>query len=125
MNRRGLSIIEALVALALISIALAALAPTFTSFSNTNRQSELRGGAIAVAQQILDTLRQQRFSEWPANGEIQTISSPLGDFEVQFSYCQAGSANCFASLNTRHIRLVIRRHERVIYEVETVYTRFD
>lgn len=125
MKRQGLGIIEALIAIAIVGIALAALAPVFTSFSNTNRESERRGAAVAVAQQLLDSMRQQRFSQWPTNGEVRTIQTSLGEFEVEFQYCTGEPPDCFSSLNTRQVRIFIRQDERMIYEVETVYTRFD
>jgi type II secretory pathway pseudopilin PulG len=125
MNRQGLSIVEALIAIAIVGIALAALAPVFTSFSTTNRESERRGAAVAVSQQILDAMRQQRFSQWPINGEVRTIQTSLGEFEVEYQYCTGEPPDCFSSPNTRQVRLIIRHNERIVYEVETVYTRFD
>ncbi len=65
MNARGFSLIEALIALSILSVVLASVVPLFITFSRSNLDSQRRTEAIAVAQMVVDELRQQSFEQWP------------------------------------------------------------
>jgi type II secretory pathway pseudopilin PulG len=123
MNRQGLSIVEALVAVAVLAVALAAIVPVFTSFARINTDNELRTGAVAAAQQVMDRLRQQPFGEWPASGSVEVVETGLRTYQVEVTYCTEDLAYCQSG--SRHVRLGVGFNDRRVYAVETVYSRFD
>ena len=51
MNQRGFTLLESLIALALLSVTLVALIPTFQNFMDANTVSEERSNALAAAQE--------------------------------------------------------------------------
>lgn len=125
MRRDGLSIIEAVIAVSLLAIALTSILPAMTNFSRINTQQEVKTGAVVAAQQVLDRLRQADFDTWPQNGETQTVEVNAATYDVNISYCSAGSSDCYSTTFARHVNLEVEHHDKTVYEVETVYTRFD
>ena len=132
MKNRGMTIIEALFAIVLISIALGAIAPSLTSYKRINDQTELRTGGVSAAQQVLDGLRRQTFENWPHSGATATIQTGLADYQTKVTYaspllgpCADDAADCPTDPSTRYITVEVKHDNKVVYEVETVYTRFD
>jgi general secretion pathway protein I len=121
-NKLGVSIIEAVVALAILSVALAAVTPAFISFSQVNTKTELKSGAVAAAQQVLDGLRQQAFTDWPSALNVDAGSRR---YDVGLVVCSAGTAGCLSSNNARHVRLEVRYGGKSYYTVETVLTKLE
>jgi len=123
---RGLTIVEALVALAIFAIAMAALIPVFTSNARTNRNMELRSGAVSAAQFVLDDLRISQRNDW--NGTwptAETVAAGSHTYEVDITVCAAGDTGCLTTTDAKHIRLEVTQGGTTYYEVETVFTRFD
>lgn len=123
--QRGFTFIEAIVALVILGIALAAIVPAFTSYSKINTDSQARGEAVAVAQQVLDRLRKREFTEWPSQGASETISSGTQLYQAVVSWCTEGTTNCSTTPSARQVKVEVKRNDKVIYTVETVYTDFD
>ncbi|MDZ7707507.1 MAG: type II secretion system protein [Trueperaceae bacterium] len=65
-SREGLTLVEALIAVSILTILLAAVIPAFTDALRINTRSEVRSQAVAAAQTVLDSLRAVPPSEWPA-----------------------------------------------------------
>ncbi len=120
----GLSITEALIALMIFGIGLAVIAPIFVSNSRINRQQEVRTGAVAAAQQVLDTLRFRNFGQWPASATEQQIDTDMGVFNATINWCESGG-DCLAITGTRHVTVSIQFNGKQVYEVETVYTQVN
>jgi prepilin-type N-terminal cleavage/methylation domain-containing protein len=121
MKERGFSLIESLVALAILSILLGSLIPMFYYYSHTNTHSEIRMEAVSVAQQLLDEYRQDNPSSMPSSGS--TTSSVVMNnrtFSVQTIYCSNAS---YCGPNTRHITIEVDYNGQRIYRTETVYTQ--
>ena len=68
MNHRGFPLLEALVAMGLLAIMLVGVVPVFFSLMATNTRNEERSGAVAVAQQVMEELRQQDPATMPESG---------------------------------------------------------
>ncbi|TVR64102.1 MAG: type II secretion system protein [Gemmatimonadales bacterium] len=121
-DRRGFSLIEAIVALAILAVVLGAVVPTFARNVRLNTDSELRGWAVAVAQEELDALRAS--GSWPASGSQQTVTAGEATFTSHLAYeryCQ-GSV-CYDG--ARHVSLEVRHGGQTLYTVETVFTVLD
>lgn len=121
----GITLIETIVALAVIGIALAAIVPAFTNYARVNTNSDLRTGAITAGQQVMESLRQRTFANWPASGEIETVDAGSRDYQVTVNYCLEGAADCLSEGQMRHVRLEVRNGDKVYYELETIYTAIN
>lgn len=116
---------EALVALAVLSILLGSLIPTFYYYSHTNTQNEIRMEAVSVAQQLLDEYRQDAPSSMPSSGSttssiVRNNGTVARTFSVQTIYC---SNTSYCDSNTRHITIEVDYNGQRIYRTETVYTQ--
>lgn len=121
-GRDGFGLAEAIVALALLGVMLGGLLPAFALSIRANTTSELRTGAVAVAQQELDDLRV--VTTWPADGHVKTVQTGAATYQVEFTiqeYCDAGS--CFAG--ARSVAVEVSHNGNSLYRVETVFTSLD
>lgn len=132
LNKRGLSIIEAIVALAIIGIILAILIPSFVGNLRINNRTELRGVAIGLAQQRLEELRAQLPVPLPTTESSSSSSVAVQGrtFAVQTTYCPSDvpltsppTATCTATRVL--VRVQVSYLGSVLYAAETVYTSFD
>ena len=57
MNQRGFTLLEGLLALAILGIALAGILPAFFGYMHVTTRNEMRTGAVAAAQRQMETLR--------------------------------------------------------------------
>jgi prepilin-type N-terminal cleavage/methylation domain-containing protein len=120
---RGSTLVESLVALAILGIVAAGVLPAFTSQLDANRRNEVRSEAILAAQQSMEALRiLDPQSEIPSGGSSAPRLVRVDDreFEVVTHYCERED---LCDTNARHIRIEVWFDERVVYDVETVYTQ--
>jgi len=68
-NARGLTLVETLVALALIGVAIGAILPAFTVQLGSNTRNEERSEAVAAAEILLEELRGEDLSTLPTTGQ--------------------------------------------------------
>lgn len=124
-NSKGYTLVEVLVAMSILAIATAAATPAFVRQLHANTQSEIRAGAIAVAQDTLDALRSGSIQTLPSSGTDGPFDADGGKrtYQVQREYC-AISAYC-PSNNTRHIKVHVSYHGTTVFTAETVLTRLD
>jgi len=126
-RRDGLTLIEALVAVSILAILLAAVVPAFTNALRINTRSETRSQAVAAAQTVLESLRAQPPADWPAytpggDPPVQQVDVGGRTFDVTVhyeEYCDA-AGDCFD--NAREIDLEVSFRDDVRYRVSTVYT---
>jgi general secretion pathway protein I len=121
-DARGFTLLEALVALAILGIALAGLLPAFQTFLDANSVSEERSNAVAAAQQVMELLRQQDPSSLPSSGTstVETIQVGDHEYEVVATYCAEAD---YCSTAARHIVLEVSFAGNAVYQVETVFTQ--
>lgn len=122
MRSAGFTLLECLVAMALLGIALAGLLPSFQSFMDANSFSEERSNAVAAAQSVMEALRQVDPSTLPNSGTSAVLAVAVGnhEYEVVTTYCGDVS---FCSSAARHILLEVSFAGKTIYTVESVFTR--
>lgn len=118
----GFTLTEALLAVSIMGIVLAAILPTFLTYSDANTLSEERSGAVAAAQQTMESWRQVDPTTMPSSGTapVEVVSIGGRDYEVLVRFC---SDPGLCDVDTRHILLEVRYGGRLTYTLETVYTR--
>ena len=91
-----------------------------TTATAANRMAEERSGAVLVAQQVMEGIRQRPPDTLPSTGSAPTEIHPVCErqFEVDQHFCQTGT-HCNA--DSRHVIVEVRYGGRVIYELETVF----
>ncbi len=116
------TLLETLVALTLFGIVSAAMLPAFLNQLAYTHRSEVRSGAIQVAQIALEELRLQNPEDLPGAGEqlTQTISSGERDYEVTLDFCADPT---FCTVRSRFVSATVSLNNEEVYEVSTVYTR--
>lgn len=124
MSERGFTLLEALIALAILGIALAGLVPTFQAFLDANSVSEQRSNAVAAAQQVMETLRRVDPSTLPSSGtsDVQAVTVGQHEYEVVTKFCVESS---YCSSAARDIVLEVSFAGKTIYTVESVFTRLQ
>lgn len=122
-QERAFTLLEVLVSLLIFSVVSSSLSAVFINHLKQNSKGEIRSGAIAVAQQVLDDARSQDPASLPASGSssVQTISGGSRNYQVVQHYC-LNAAFC-PTTNTRHIKVEVSYLGTIIYAVETVYTQ--
>jgi prepilin-type N-terminal cleavage/methylation domain-containing protein len=121
-GQRGVTLVEALVALAILGIALTGVLPAFTTQTRANTRSHERASAVSAAQQIVEALRFEDPSALPSVGATAPRLVTVGDlqFDVVTRFCVEPG---FCNDDSRHLTVEVQREGRLIYDVQTVYTR--
>lgn len=121
--RRGVSLIEALVALAILGI-LATVIASFVVELRSNSRSEQRAQAVALAQQRLEALRGVDPATLPVSGcdPDQTASAAPWTFQVRVCYCTQ-AALCSSTAKQVRVEVRLVGQPTPIYAAETVYTQ--
>lgn len=120
----GFSLMEVLVAVAILSITTASLTSGFVNNSKMNTKSEIKTEAIQVAQMILDELRVNRMVSLGLTGML-TYDYEMGDrsYQIDVELC-AAPQYCppVTTPSTRHLTVNVSYEGNHIYEIQTVYT---
>lgn len=120
----GLTIVETIVALAILGVVLSFVVPSFVTNLQISSRTELRGTAVAVAQQVLEGLRQVDPTTLPSTGNSapQSITVQGRTFQAVTTYCAQAS---FCSASARHVRVAVSYNGSQLYVAETVYTKLQ
>jgi len=121
-NERGFTLLEGLLALALLGIALAGILPAFFGYMNVNTRNEVRTGAVAAAQEQMESLRVADPSALPSTGATGPSYIGIDDreFELTSRYCIRPE---YCSTNSRHVLIEVAFGGNVIYQTESVFTK--
>ena len=122
MSERGMSLLESLLALALLGVVLTALLSAFVVLMDVNTRDEVRTAALAAAERILEERRRDDVETIPSTGSSDVATVAVGDreFEVIEHYCtQPG----FCGDETRHVMVEVSYGGRQILNVASVYTQ--
>lgn len=122
MKQGGFTLLEALVAMGLLAILLVGVLPTFSVLFAANTRNSERTGAVAVAQQVMEELRQAEIVELPASGSVgpQIVSIDERDYEVVRWFCLSEQ---FCGANSRHVMIEVNYGGRTVFTAESVYTQ--
>lgn len=130
--RAGFTLVEALIAVTIIGILVAVVVPAFATNLRVNTDAEIRSGAVAAAQSVIDTLRAD--GDWPTYG-VDADGDPTvppnvdvpahgRTFNVTIRYepfCSGG--RCFSG--SRLVDVEVSYADRARYRVATVFTQLD
>jgi prepilin-type N-terminal cleavage/methylation domain-containing protein len=120
MDCKGFTLIEALLAVAILGIALVGILPSFVTLLDANTLSEERSDAVAAAQLVMEDLRQTDPLSMPTSGSSAMTLVTVGgrEYETVVSYC-VDATYC------RHVTVDVSFGGRTVYSVESVYTRLQ
>lgn len=132
-KREGFTLLEAMVSLLVLFAMMAGLLPVFMSWRLTTINNTIKTGAIAISQEILDELRQDKnISTWdqsntaltvkPSGESIEAINYGGKTYNASLTYCAISD---YCDTNTRHVTLAVSHNNETIYTIQTVYTAFD
>jgi Tfp pilus assembly protein PilV len=137
----GFSLTEAMVGLIMFAAALGGLLPIIMVSRAFTLKSDSRIGASAVAQQIMDTLRQSDVTVLPSSGVVTTL--PSNDsiaalsykgklYSATITYCETAT---YCDTTTRHLKVKVYQDGNTdtnpvhtqdpVYQLETIYTRLQ
>ena len=131
-HQRGVTLVEALVAIAIIGIVLAATVPAFVGNLRINTDNETRSGAVTAAQTVMDRLRGD--AAWPEYGgppggpmvpPVVTVETSARSYDVRIDYgpyCD-DAGTCYAG--ARRVELEVTHGGRTFYRLATVFTQLD
>ena len=154
-RHKGFTLVEAVVGLLMFEIAMAGLLPLVMLSKRVVLQNDSRIGAIAVAQQVMDSLRQLDVSCIPSSGAevtklpdrtCPTTPASTGDsiaslaykgkiYSATVTYC--ADNNTYCDDTTRQIRVRVFQDGNTsstpdrpatsapIYQLETIYARLQ
>jgi prepilin-type N-terminal cleavage/methylation domain-containing protein len=122
-SENGFTLLEVMAAMLIFGLILGGMAPVFSRLVKRNTQMEIRGGAIAAAERVLDSIRLEDPSTLPASGSdaVRTITIDNRDFAVTATYC--ADATFCSSSNSRHISVDVTHNGDRTFEVQTVFTQ--
>ena len=97
---------------------------TGCSRHNKHSASEESSNALAAAQQVMEEMRHLDPATLPESGssDVEVITVGEHEFEVITHYCQIAD---YCSTASRHIVIEVGFAGRVIYTVESVFSRLS
>lgn len=125
MNARGFSLVESLVALALLSLVAVGLLPAIMAHVTTDTRNEIRTDAVSAAEQRMEALRLLDPDTMPVAGPPDSETYAAGDrsYEIRTHYCLRAEYCPPTSPVSRHVTVEVYIQGEKIYDVETVYTQ--
>jgi prepilin-type N-terminal cleavage/methylation domain-containing protein len=135
-SQQGFSLIETVIALTTLGICLAYAMPLFLYAKINNSKSEIRTGALVIAQRVFDDIRSRPITGLPTNPSLPEIKDktthPLlvkaigRDYRTKVTYCQV-AADCNAD-KYRKFKVEIfyngTTDESKVYDIEGTFTDF-
>lgn len=121
-QNKGFTLIEVMATTLIFSVISASMASAFVSHLKLNTRNEIRSGAVAAAQRVLDDYRLINPTTLPLSGSTAAVDLTIGSrtYQATTSFC-VNTAFC-ATGNSRQLTVVIRYRGQALYEAETVYT---
>ncbi len=120
---KGFTVLEVLVALALLAVVIASASSSLVTHQSYNHDGEVRSEAAIAAQTVLDEIRQLDIKTLPTSGfenpRIKTLNSNR-PYSVVVTYC-ANLTLC-SSNTVRHLSVEVKHRDKVVYNTETVFT---
>jgi prepilin-type N-terminal cleavage/methylation domain-containing protein len=139
-DKQGFTLIETIVGMLIFLIASLAIVPVFFSYKAATIRNDGKVGAIAISQQIMDSLRQMDVRDIPSTG-TNVPNLPNGDlisdlnfkgkrYAATITYCENASyCESTATASSRHLNVKVYNYgttsQPPVFQLETVYTRLQ
>ncbi|PSB56066.1 type IV pilus modification PilV family protein [Chamaesiphon polymorphus] len=133
---RGFSLVETAIALTTLGVCLAYAMPVFLYAKINNSKSEIRTGALIIAQRVFDDIRSRRISDLPTDPlapEIKTeathplIVKAMGrNYQSRVTYCEV-AADCSDKYRKFKVEIFYNgsTDEEKVYDLEGTFTDFE
>lgn len=141
----GLTLVEALAALVIFMTVLGFMIPLFANQRLDTINNEIKTGAVALSQEILDQVRQAPINTLPpippslsatttdlplllgqtTATSVGTITKMGKSYNATIFYCPDTPTDIYCNSNARHIKVQVSYNDKIIYTVETVYTQLQ
>jgi len=121
-KQEAFTLVEVMVAMSIFLIVTSMMMPAFTMHLKVNTNSEIRNGAIAVGQQMLDGIRSQDPGTLPSSGTSALVNYNGGErtYQGQYTYCAISS---YCTTRSRHLKVRVLYKNQEVFNAETVFTR--
>jgi prepilin-type N-terminal cleavage/methylation domain-containing protein len=144
-QQSGFSLLESVIALTTLGVCLAYAMPLFLYAKVNNSKSEIRTGALIVAQRVFDSVRSQPITSLPTNdGELSPASGstptsnprllPISadttamgrEYQATIVYCQNNSTTVprICGTNYRQFQVQVSYKGKNVYDLQGTYTQF-
>jgi prepilin-type N-terminal cleavage/methylation domain-containing protein len=141
-QQSGFSLLESVIALTTLGVCLAYAMPLFLYAKVNNSKSEIRTGALIVAQRIFDSVRSQPIASLPSNdGTLAAVTgvnplvlpitpntTALGrEYQATIVYCQNNSTSVppVCGSNYRQFQVQVSYKGKNVYDLQGTYTQFN
>lgn len=122
----GMTIIEVLIALALLGLTLSILTTSMISNANLNDTIDKRGQAIRLAEKLLERYRydEDSYGDLASKGIVESKEEHNGYiFPVKTTFCPSDMPKQMVCDDSSvYIRLEVLNNNKVLYKTETYYT---
>jgi prepilin-type N-terminal cleavage/methylation domain-containing protein len=142
LQQSGFSLLESVIALTTLGVCLAYAMPLFLYAKVNNSRSEIRTGALIVAQRVFDSVRSQPITSLPTNdGElspsagvnplvlpISANTTAMGrEYQATIVYCQNNSTTVprICGTNYRQFQVQVSYKGKNVYDLQGTYTQFN
>ncbi|WP_310486663.1 hypothetical protein [Chamaesiphon sp. VAR_69_metabat_338] len=146
-SKQGFSLLETVIALTTLGICLAYAMPLFLYAKINNSKSDIRTGALIVAQRTFDKIRSQPIVDMPDNDgvasasttnpiSIPDLTSPTDaqklltkamgrQYQTKVTYCEGKNADAtVCSSKYRKFKVEVSYRGSKVYDLEGTYTAF-
>jgi len=121
----GFTLLEAIVALGILAVIMAALLPVFISNLRMNAESERKSQAASAVEHVLDSWRTKKIDSvhFPSTGTQDTTVDIGGvTFNVRLTFCRVST---LCSTNSRMITAEAIVNNKVASSAETIFTEVN
>jgi prepilin-type N-terminal cleavage/methylation domain-containing protein len=137
----GFTLVETVAGMVIFLVASTAIIPVFMTYKLSTIRNDVRMGAVAIAQQTMDTLRKTDVASLETTNAVHTETSlPTAaggaslsslsykgkTYSATITYCETAS---YCDTNSKHIKVKVYPNGNTaippIFELETVYARLQ
>jgi prepilin-type N-terminal cleavage/methylation domain-containing protein len=139
----GFTLVETVAGMVIFLVASTAIIPVFMTYKLSTIRNDTRMGAVAIAQQVMDTLRKTDVASLrdpnvntlgtstslptaAGGGSLDSLSYKGKTYSATITYCETAS---YCDTTTKHIKVKVYPNGNTaippIYELETVYARLQ
>ena len=131
LQNQGFTLVETLVGMIMFGSVVGATLPVMMAYTLKTIDNDVKLGAVAVSQQVMDELRQSNATSLPASGVKQVLPSGASTaamvfknktYSIKITYCNNAT---LCDSTTRQIMVDAYHGSRPepVFSLETVYTQ--